>query len=74
MLMISQLLRHDRNYQRWKFVQDDDCHWYLIQAELEDEFNDWVYGEEVSDSAPSFDAFRCDSPEFYTFESPVRED
>lgn len=26
----------------YKLIQDDDCHWYVIPAELEEKFQEWV--------------------------------
>lgn len=69
--------------QRFRFVKDDDGHDYLIPAELENQFNEWVaesdpwrepQDEEDVYDGPSFDEYRTDmSPNNYTFTDPKED-
>lgn len=71
---------------RYKFVQDDDCHWYMIPPEREKEFDEWVINtltrevctkEELEklgiNPFISFEGFRIDGPHRYTFENPQEQ-
>lgn len=31
---------------RYLLTQDDDCHWYVIPADKQDEFDDFIYGDD----------------------------
>ena len=61
---------------KYRFVQDDDCHWYLIMADDYELFCIWVKDSPYWDEykGPCFDENRCDSPECYTFDNPVRNE
>lgn len=58
---------------RYKFVQDQDCHWYMIPSKLHPLF---VQLEENGEADwytafdSKFDEYRIDSPSNYTFERP----
>lgn len=58
---------------KYRFVKDDDCHWYLIPYEL---YGSFVFllrtGEKDcwAEFNNRFEEFRCDSPCHYVFESP----
>lgn len=57
---------------RGRFVQDDDCHWYLIPASRYDDFRRWVEstqdGFEGEYRGYDFDKFRISgSPSDYSF-------
>ena len=60
---------------RYKFVRDDDCHWYLIPEELDSKFY-WSLKEGSDDCyaefCSTFDEYRIDSPCDYSFEKPVK--
>lgn len=58
---------------RYRFVRDDDCHWYLIPVSMTTAFNNmFANGEDdcwaVFNS--TFDDYRCNSPSDYTFTKP----
>ena len=59
------------NGQRWRFVQDDSCHWYAIPAERDVEFERWVRSfEEETDAydGPDFGDYRLAmNPSSYSF-------
>ena len=55
-----------------RFVQDDDCHWYLIPAELYNKFRPWeeyMCDEEgtIEYDGPDFGQYEIGSPEFFLF-------
>ncbi len=57
---------------RFCFVQDDDCHWYIIPSDKRDEWREW---ENIDSNDPrSWDppefAVRIDSPFSYSFTDP----
>lgn len=44
--------------ERYRLVQDDDCHWYLIPFNQEKVFREWV---EDWNSEDDFDKYRLNS-------------
>ena len=54
---------------RFCFVQDDDYHWYLILAEMKDEFYDWVDAVTYNQDWQGIDftVAKCDRPSKYSF-------
>lgn len=54
-----------------RFVQDDDGHWYLIPADEEHSFEQWVYAMEDGIDWPGkdFEDYRCDHPSRYVVEA-----
>lgn len=57
---------------RWKFMKDDDCHWYLIPCNLESSFIQLLLNGENDYYCTfnnTFEQYRCDSPLNYTFEN-----
>jgi len=51
------------------FLQDDDCHWYLVPVDKAGVFNTLQdQGEEDGYAAfnNSFEEYRCDHPSFYS--------
>jgi hypothetical protein len=59
--------------ERFRFVQDDDAHWYLIPAHKRKQFDKWVeagpYWDNYKGEDFSKDAIGC-SPSQYTFTDP----
>lgn len=58
---------------RYRFIKDDDCHWYLIPVSMSTVFNQMLdNGEDAYWSIfnNTFDEYRCDSPTNFTFEKP----
>lgn len=57
--------------QRFRFVQDDDCHWYAIPANKMKAFDRWIASfedEKGVTSKESFEDFRLGYPlSCYTF-------
>lgn len=61
------------NEHRYKFIRDDDCHWYLIPVSLETVFNQMLANGDDDDWSMfnnTFDEYRCDSPSNFTFTDP----
>ena len=72
---------------RYRFVQDDDCHWYSIPANRYKDFQEWLLNFPIYDlmsreelknqgirfSSNEFDEYRIDGVEQYSFESPKNE-
>ena len=62
---------------RLRFIQDNDSHWYVIPADMKDQFWRWV--ESMEDDAPAysgltFDHARIDGyPGHFTF-TDLKED
>lgn len=59
---------------KYRFMQDDDCHWYLIPADKHQEFGDWVYGDEgvvAGTPQPEWAEMLSGSPSEYNFAAPV---
>lgn len=57
---------------RFKFKQDQDCHWYLIPEELSSLFTQLEENGEADCFAEfdnKFDKYRCDHPSNFTFEN-----
>jgi hypothetical protein len=66
--------------ERFRFVQDDSCHWYVIPADKKNAFIAWVVymSDEGENYVPyegeEFDNFRIDGgPSWYTF-TDLQED
>lgn len=61
----------EQKAQRFRFVQDDSCHWYAIPADKDKEFDRWLacYQEEYDDwKGTDFSEFRLNThPSNYTF-------
>lgn len=63
---------------RWRFVTDDDGHWYLIPVELEEEFNK-LLSEGEDDCYTEFNNKFYDNysigchPSCFTFENPKED-
>ena len=58
---------------KYKFVQDDCCHWYKIPANLYPLFLQLDENGESDgyvEFESKFDGYRCDHPTHYTFENP----
>jgi hypothetical protein len=58
---------------RYRFIKDDDCHWYLIPASMSTVFNQMLSNGESDCYAMfnnTFDEYRCDSPSNFTFTDP----
>lgn len=73
---IKELLRSSSMEQKYVFVKDDDCHWYMIKAEDKDKFNKML---DEANAKDDHDAF-CEAFEEYrlgggishiSFENPV---
>lgn len=48
---------------KWRFVQDDSCHWYCIPANQRELFEKWVDSADPGEGSreydgPSFDEYR----------------
>jgi hypothetical protein len=63
---------------RCKFVQDNDGHWYMIDANEEELFNTWVAAGPYSngdDSNSGFEDCRLNGgPSSWTFTQPAEEE
>lgn len=58
---------------KYTFVNDDDCHCYLIPVDMKLQFwEDLEHGEEDywCDFNNKYGQYRVDSPYHYTFENP----
>lgn len=58
---------------RYKFIRDDDCHWFLIPVELEPLFVQLLENGEAdwwAEFSNKFEEYCCDSPCNYTFTDP----
>lgn len=58
--------------ERKMFIQDDDCHWYLIPISLLSLFCQMEGNGEADYYASfnnKFEEYRCDHPTSYTFEN-----
>ena len=57
---------------RYRFITDDDCHWYLIPVGLEVLFYRLLESDEddYAEFNNTFDEYRCDSPSNFTFVDP----
>jgi len=52
--------------QKFKFTKDNDGHWYIIDADQQDQFNQWVEDmENDRDTDVDFEEFAADDPECY---------
>ena len=52
-----------------KFVQDDDCHWYMIPADMETLFHQMLENGEADywcEFNNKWEDYRCDHPSCYT--------
>jgi hypothetical protein len=60
---------------RWRFVSDDDCHDYLIPAELKEEFDTWAAAGPYWENyvGEDFDIYRVDGWQQFTFTDPRSE-
>lgn len=44
---------------RFQFLQDDDCHWYMVPAGSREAFDQWVHNSEEEDfPGPDFEKYR----------------
>ena len=69
----AKLMQVEEFPQRWCFIKDDDCHWYLIPVSMSIVFNQMLsVGEQDCYTMfnNTFDEYRCDSPSNFTFEKP----
>ena len=57
------------NNERMMFIQDDDCHWYLIPTSTYLIFRQLEEADEYDAFIEKFDEYRCDHPTSYTFEN-----
>lgn len=58
---------------KYKFVQDDDCHWYLIPEELHTLFLQMEENGEADwwcEFNNKFEQYCCDHPSNYLVENP----
>lgn len=58
---------------RYRFITDEDSHWYLIPVALEEEFNNLLEngGEDYyAEFCNRFDEYRCNYPGDFTFVDP----
>ena len=61
---------------RYRFVQDDDSHWYYIPADKKEQFNQWVewFEDQAGDEPESFDQYRINGyPGNITFTDPQED-
>lgn len=60
---------------KYRFIQDEDCHWYLIPADKVDDFNRWVECGPYWDGYEGewFEDYSCDYPSSYSIENPERD-
>lgn len=65
---------------KYRFVFDGDSHWYLINANMVEHFNDWLNFQEVEEhSSDKWEGFDFNTkmigccPSQYTFENPEKE-
>lgn len=59
---------------RYKFIQDQDCHWYLIPDELTSLFIQMEESGEAdwyAEFNKKFQKYGCDHPSNFTFENPL---
>lgn len=56
---------------RYMFVDDDDGHWYLIEAKDERDFQSWLSAPD--DYIPSYHDKRIDSVCNFTFTDPMEQ-
>lgn len=62
---------------RYRLVQDNDCHWYLIPADKGEEWDEWCDipdDDERSWDAPDFAQGLNGSPSAVTFDNPRTKD
>jgi len=62
---------------KYKFIRDDDCHWYMIPVDQVDKFEEWVQYMEDMDKdydGPDFDKYGCDDPTRYAFDKKALEE
>ena len=57
------------NNERKMFIQDDDCHWYLIPTSTYPMFRQLEEADEYVAFIDKFEEYRCDHPTSYTFEN-----
>lgn len=58
---------------KYIFIQDHDCHWYMIPQEFRTDFYVYVDNMEddkYSESDINFDFYRINNPSDYCFENP----
>lgn len=58
---------------RYKFDRDDSGHWYMIPADLADEFLEYCENYENNELYEKFSRLRCEYPCFYTFTDPQED-
>jgi hypothetical protein len=58
---------------RYRMVQDDDCHWYLIPANRSFEFDTWRESDDYQAGIEPDWAHRIDGPHRLTFTDPREE-
>lgn len=61
---------------KYRFIQDDDCHWYLIPADKHREFIEWAYGDGGDGftpmvALPQWATICPGSPSDYNFADPI---
>lgn len=55
--------------ERKMFIQDDDCHWYLIPTSTYSLFRQLEEADEYDAFIGKFEEYRCDHPTSYTFDN-----
>jgi hypothetical protein len=54
----------------WRLIQDNDCHWYVIQVRDVDSFYEWVAAQEQCEECEwCFEDNRVNGPHCVMFES-----
>ena len=73
MMTMAKIILNQQS-KRYRLIQDNDSHWYLIEANQEDNFNKWVeFAEGETDEyiGTDFDSKRLSgSPSNVTFTDP----
>ncbi len=63
-------VRVDRTMNKFRLIQDDDCHWYVIRADQSDEFYEWEQAQAdcVEWSGHDFNENRVNGPQSVVFD------
>jgi hypothetical protein len=67
----TDFITYSKSRQKWRFVNDDDNHNYLIPEHLLQRFRQLLDdNDNYQQFNSTFNEFRIDSPYFYNFENP----
>lgn len=69
----EELLEQQMNPRRYRLAQDDSCHWYLIPADRQKDWWDWMESEDAKLGVEPEWAKRIDGWSLLTFTDPQED-